>query len=81
MSATTIELIRRIDNLVQLVGGRFKLAALIQRRLQEITRTAPHLLHQGGQSPLRQVLKEIEDGKIELEADDDDVVDTSILGD
>ena len=80
MSVSTIELIRRIDELAQKVGGRFKLAALIQRRLQEITRTAPHLLHQGGVSPLRAVIKEIEDGKIELESDDDDVVDKSVLG-
>ena len=80
MSITTVELIRRIDVLAEQVGGRFKLTALIQRRLQEITRTAPHLLHQGGVSPLRAVLKEIEDGKIELEPADDDTVDASVLG-
>ena len=80
MSESTIDLIRRIDELAVKMGGRFKLAALIQRRLQEITRTAPHLLHQGGESPLRQVLKEIEDGKIELEPADDDDVDASVLG-
>ena len=75
----TTDLIGRIDDLAEKLGGRFKLAALIQRRLQEITRTAPHLLHQGGESPIRQVLREIEDGRIELESDDD-VVDASILG-
>lgn len=80
MSDSTIELIHRIDNLADKVGGRFKLTALIQRRLQEITRTAPHLLHQGGISPLRAVIKEIEDGKIELEPIDDDDVDISVLG-
>ena len=76
----TTDLIRRIDELAEELGGRFKLAALIQRRLQEVVRTAPHVLHQGGESPLRMVLKEIEEGKIELEPDDE-VVDTSILGD
>jgi DNA-directed RNA polymerase subunit K/omega len=75
----TTELIRRIDEMAVLVGGRFRLAALIQRRLQEIVRTAPHVLHQAGESPIRMVLKEIEEGKIELEADDD-IVDASILG-
>ena len=75
----TTDLIGRIDDLAEKLGGRFKLAALIQRRLQEITRTAPHLLHQSGESPIRQVLREIEDGRIELECDDD-VVDASILG-
>jgi len=79
MSDSTIELIHRIDKLADKVGGRFKLTALIQRRLQEITRTAPHLLHQGGISPLRAVIKEIEDGKIELEPIDDDD-DISVLG-
>ncbi len=76
----TTDLIKRIDDLVEKVGGRFVLASLIQRRLQEITRTAPHVLHQAGESPLRMVLREIEEGKIELEPDED-TVDTSILGD
>lgn len=76
----TTNLIKRIDDLALEMGGRFKLAALIQRRLQEIVRTAPHVLHQAGESPIRQVLKEIEEGKIELEPDEDKV-DTSILGD
>jgi DNA-directed RNA polymerase subunit K/omega len=74
-----IDLIQRIDELAETMGGRFKLAALIQRRLQEITRTAPHLLHASGDTPIRMVLKEIEDGRIELEPDED-TVDTSILG-
>jgi DNA-directed RNA polymerase subunit K/omega len=76
----TTDLIRRIDILAETVGGRFKLASLIQRRLQEIVQTAPHVLHQSSESPIRLVLKEIEEGKIELEPDED-VVDTSILGD
>ena len=75
----TTDLIRRIDELADKVGGRFKLASLIQRRLQEIIRTAPHVIHQTSESPIRLVLREIEDGKIELEPDDD-VPDTSILG-
>ena len=76
----TTELIRSIDELAVKVGGRFKLAALIQRRLQEIVRTAPHIIHQAGESPLRMVLREIAEDKIELEPDDDRV-DVSILGD
>ncbi len=75
----TTELIRRIDAMAEKVGGRFILAALIQRRLQEIVLTAPHVLHQTEESPIRMVLREIEEGKIELETDDD-VVDASILG-
>lgn len=76
----TTELIRRIDDLAEQLGGRFKLAALIQRRMQEIIRTAPHLIHQTRESPLRMVLKEIEDGKIELEADDSTIDATTLLG-
>lgn len=76
----TTDLIKRIDDLAVKLGGRFRLAALIQRRLQEIVRTAPQILHQASESPLRLVLKEIEDDKIELEPDDD-TPDTSILGD
>ncbi len=75
----TTELIRSIDEMAEKVGGRFILAALIQRRLQEIVLTAPHVLHQTEESPIRMVLREIEEGKIELETDDD-VVDASILG-
>ncbi|MHC4472439.1 MAG: DNA-directed RNA polymerase subunit omega [Planctomycetota bacterium] len=73
------DLIQRIDELAEKMGGRFKLAALIQRRLQEITHTAPHLLHHSGDTPIRMVLKEIEDGKIELEPDEE-TIDASILG-
>jgi DNA-directed RNA polymerase subunit K/omega len=76
----TTELIRRIDELALTVGGRFRLAALIQRRMQEIIRTAPHVVHQSRESPLRLVLKEIEEGKIELEADEGTVDATTLLG-
>ncbi|MCU0724900.1 MAG: DNA-directed RNA polymerase subunit omega [Planctomycetes bacterium] len=75
----TTELIRRIDVLAEQVGGRFKLASLIQRRLQEIIRTAPHAIHQAEESPIRMVIREIEEGKIELEPDEEKV-DTSVLG-
>ena len=75
----TLDLIKRIDEMADKVGGRFKLAALIQRRLQEIVHTAPHVLHQSTESPIRMVLREIEDEKIELEPDDDEP-DVSILG-
>lgn len=78
--ATTQELIRRIDELAEQLGGRFKLASLIQRRLQEIIRTAPHVIHSTSESPLRMVLREIEEGKIELEPDDDGVDAATLLG-
>lgn len=76
----TTELIEKIDTLAEKVGGRFKLAALIQRRMQEIVRTAPHIVHQSRESPLRLVLKEIEEGRIELEADDSSIDAATLLG-
>jgi len=76
----TQELIKRVDDLAEQIGGRFRLAALIQRRLQEIIRTAPHVLHQSHESPIRMVIREIEDGKIELEQDDDIPDATTLLG-
>jgi DNA-directed RNA polymerase subunit K/omega len=75
----TTELIRRIDELAEKVGGRFRLASLIQRRLQEVIRMAPHALHQAEESPIRMVIREIEEGKIDLETDDEKV-DASALG-
>lgn len=74
------DLIQSVDELAERIGGRFRLAALMQRRLQEIIRTAPHVLHQGSESPIRMVLREIEDGKIDLEEDDEIVDPSSILG-
>jgi len=76
----TTELIRRVDEAADRLGGRFRLSALIQRRLQEIIRTAPHVLHQSQESPIRMVLREIEEGKIELEEDDRIADAASILG-
>ena len=74
------DLIQNVDELAEKVGGRFKLAALMQRRLQEIIRTAPHVIHQAGESPIRMVLREIKEGKIELEPDDEIPDASSILG-
>jgi len=76
----TEELIKRIDDLAEQIGGRFRLSALIQRRLQEIIRTAPHVFHQSHESPIRMVIKEIEDGKIELEQDDEIPDASALLG-
>jgi DNA-directed RNA polymerase subunit K/omega len=59
-----IDTIRQIDRLDEKVGGRFKLTALIQRRIQEVIRGSPRLIE--GKTPLRSALAEIEAGKIEL---------------
>jgi DNA-directed RNA polymerase subunit omega len=57
------------DELVKLVGGKFRLTALIQKRMAELNRGAPHLVEfESNEKPdLRAVvIKEILEGKIEL---------------
>ena len=57
------------EELVQLVGGKFRLTALIQKRMAELNRGAPPLVEfENNEKPdLRTiVIKEILDGKIEL---------------
>jgi DNA-directed RNA polymerase subunit K/omega len=59
-----LDVIQKIDRLDEKVGGRFRLTALIQRRIQETVRGSPRLID--GKTPLRSALAEIEAGKIEL---------------
>ncbi|MCG3134463.1 MAG: hypothetical protein HMLKMBBP_01769 [Planctomycetes bacterium] len=59
-----VDIIRQIDKLDEKVGGRFRLTALIQRRIQETIKGSPRLIE--AKSPLRSALAEIEAGKIEL---------------
>ena len=57
------------EELVKLVGGKFRLTALIQKRMAELNRGAPHLVEfENNEDPdLRTVvIKEILEGKIEL---------------
>jgi len=58
--------ISRIEKLTELVGGRFKLCVLMQKRVKEIIRK-----HLGPTKPeakdvMVQVLKEIETGQVSL---------------
>lgn len=53
------------EDLVNRVGGRFKLAALIQRRMRELMMGARPLVEPGRMTPMEIVVKEIIDGKIE----------------
>ncbi len=59
-----LDSIRLIDRLDQEVGGRFRLTALLQRRVQDLVRGSPTIVD--GPTPLRTALAEIEAGKIEL---------------
>ena len=55
------------DAIVEKVGGRFKLAALIQRRLGEIIEGARPLVEREGRSDLELVIEEIAQDKISIQ--------------
>jgi len=66
--------ILKSDELVYKVGGRFKLAALIQRRLSEIVEGARILVErQPGMSDVEVVIEEILQDKIAIDYDNSDV--------
>lgn len=55
------------DAIVERAGGRFKLCALIQRRLVQLMEGARPLVERQGRSDLELVIEEIMQNKIELE--------------
>ncbi|MCE2884150.1 MAG: DNA-directed RNA polymerase subunit omega [Planctomycetaceae bacterium] len=57
------------DHIVEKLGGRFKLTALIQRRLAELIEGARPLVDRNGRSDLEVVIDEIMQDKITLEID------------
>jgi len=66
----SLEMVRKVEELDRRVGGRFRLTALVQRRLQEVVRGAARPL-EGNREPIERVVTEIERGEIDLVADDD----------
>jgi DNA-directed RNA polymerase subunit K/omega len=56
----------RLERLTDLCGGRFRLTALIQKRLQELILNSPRLGETDTQELFETVLNEIESGKITL---------------
>ncbi len=63
------------DEIINKLGGRFKLTALIQRRWLQIMQGARPMIETDGLTELEVVVKEIAEGKIEAilptELDDD----------
>jgi DNA-directed RNA polymerase subunit omega len=55
------------DEVVNKVGGRFKLAALIQKRLVDVTFGAPLLVERGNMTLMEAVVQEVLEGMITLE--------------
>lgn len=64
------------DEIVNRIGGRFKLCALIQRRLVQLMDGARPLVERNGRSDLELVIEEIAQGKIFYEFDPASDVDT-----
>lgn len=57
------------DEIAEKMGGRFKLCALIQRRLVQLMQGARPLVDRNGRSDLELVIEEIMQGKISYEFD------------
>ena len=55
------------DEVVNKVGGRFKLASLIQKRLVDVTFGVPLLVERGDMTLMEAVVQEVLEGKITLE--------------
>ena len=60
------EKIRIIDELDVKVGGRFKLTALLQKRIRELVAGAPRLVDIRSDNPIDVAIAEIRAGKVEL---------------
>lgn len=58
------------EEIVDRIGGRFKLCSLVQRRLVELMDGARPLVDRHGRTDLEIVLAEILEGKITLEMPD-----------
>ena len=59
-----IELLKN-DDIINKVGGRFKLTALMQRRWVELMQGARPTVDPTGKTPLEVIAEEIMEGKIE----------------
>lgn len=58
------------DEVVEKVGGRFKLAVLVQKRLVDVTLGAPLLVERGEKTLMESVVQEVLEGKVTLESPD-----------
>ena len=56
----------RLEQLTQKVGGRFRLTALLQKRLAELVKGSPPLVDLPASDYFEIALSEIEEGRIEL---------------
>jgi DNA-directed RNA polymerase subunit omega len=64
------------EEVIERVGGRFKLCALIQRRLVQLMEGARPLVDRSGRTDLELVIEEIAQGKIYYDFDPSAEIDT-----
>ena len=67
------------DDIINQFGGRFRLCALIQKRWLQLMQGARPMVETRGLTDLEVVIKEIVDGKIEIEMSEDDTEDDEPL--
>lgn len=66
-----------VDKLAGIVGGRFRLVALINRRMRELLHGSPMLVpFKQGERMIETVAREIEEGKIWLELPQEEMITT-----
>ena len=71
-----IERTGKIEQLIELVGGRFQLTVLIQKRIKELNQGSRPLVNVKTTYPVDIVLAEIEAGKIALVDKDQKEIET-----
>lgn len=59
------------DKIIHMIGGRFKLTALIQKRWLELMRGSRPMVEHEGLSDLETVIKEIAEGKVDAQMPDE----------
>lgn len=70
------------EEIVKKVGGRFKLTALIQRRMVELLEGArPLVERRPGWTDMELVIQEILEDKIAIDFDQSDITDVAARGD
>lgn len=62
----------RHDDIIEKIGGRFKLTALIQRRWLELLQGARPMIDPKGLTEMEVVIQEILEGKVEMELVEDE---------
>lgn len=61
------------DDVINMVGGRFKLTAMIQKRWNEILQGSRFLVKNEGMTDMEAIVQEISEGKVYIDYENSDV--------